>query len=434
MTKRTILIAVLLLVFAGFLWYFSGNGNKYKWSRTLRLEENEPYDLSVFYKTIKAEYHSQFDEITDNESFADNSKDLNPGNSDIYMFVGKNCYLTQNEVATLKDHVFNGGTAFISAERMSESLFDAFPILEKVQIEDMLFDSFVVAFRHPEASPKKFTFLNYYRLKPENGNWFTFHSGNIKSDTVFENRDDDFGNLAVVSSNAVGGADFICLYYGSGKLFLHANPTMFSNVYQTFPYGRQYLAVLLRHLPGNRVVFDRGAGFPKKDAEARGHTNLLEFIKSEASLWYAWQLLLVSVGLFLIFAGRRTQRNIPVIEPPRNHTMGFVDAIGRFYKSERQNALVFQREWAQFLSFLQYQFRIRLRSLQEDELKKLSEKSGVALNTINNLVRIYEKYAQNGELSAAELMETNKAIGRFYEEYRNNYGKSGNTKRTAKPA
>jgi hypothetical protein len=83
---------------------------------------------------------------------------------------------------------------------------------------------------------------------------------------------------------------------------------------------------------------------------------------------------------------------------------------------------------------LQYQFRIRLRSLQEDELKKLSEKSGVALNTINNLVRIHEKYAQNGELSAAELIETNKAIGRFYEEYRNNYGKSGNTKRTAKPA
>lgn len=432
MNNRAVIVGLVLLSLVGLLYFLNRDGNKYKWNRTYRLGENEPYDLSIFYETIKTEYEGRFEEIKDNESLSENTKDINPGNADIYMFVGRNCYLTADEAAVLKDHVFEGGTAFISAVGMPEALLDAFPLLKNTETEVNDYDSFPVVFRHKQTNPSRVVFYHYNRLIPESRGWLTYQSFTKPEETDFSPGSEDPTNMAIVSANPQKGPDFICIYHGSGKLFLHANPAMFGNVYQTLPYGRAYLSNVLRHLPGNRVVFDRGAGFPKKDANTSENSNMLDFIKGEPALWYAWQLLLVSVVLFLVFAGRRKQRGIPVIEPPVNHTMAFIDAIGRFYKNEKQNALVFQREWNQFVSFLQQQFRFRLKSLNEEELKKLSDKTGVSLKTIEHVVSIHGKYRNHESLGAAELTETNRAIGRFYEEYRKNYGKSGNTKRTAK--
>ena len=96
--------------------------------------------------------------------------------------------------------------------------------------------------------------------------------------------------------------------------------------------------------------------------------------------------------------------------------------------------MVFQREWNQFVSFVHQQFHLRLKTLQEDELQKLSEKSGVMMPVLQKLASTVEKYKYHEELTGTELIEVNKAIGAFYQEHRKNYGKSGNTKRTAKPA
>ena len=432
--NRLVIICLVLASLLG-LWYFATQmESRYKWYRTYRLEENEPYDLSLFYRTLKAEYGDQFDEIQDNESLEETYNRLSPGNADIYMYVGRNCYLTPQEVTKLKSHIYEGGTAFVSANGLPEALLNDFPVLQKTFLKSEYLDSFPVQFRHPQAKPSAYTFFHYKRMKNEPETWNVFSSGR-KNDTLFEASEEDFGAVALVSAHPNLGPDMICVYHGSGRLFLHANPAMFGNVYQTRKYGRNYLATILKHLPGKRLVFDRGAGFPKKDAFSKSSGgNLLSFIKSQPPLWYAWQVLLVSVMLFLVFAGRRKQRSIPVIEAPVNHTMAFVDAVGRFYKNEKQNALVFHREWSQFLVFVRQQFRIRLQTLSEEELQRLADRSGVSLRTISRLMATHEKYRIFSELSNQELTETNEAIGQFYQEYRKNYGKSGNTKRTTKPA
>ena len=53
---------------------------------------------------------------------------------------------------------------------------------------------------------------------------------------------------------------------------------------------------------------------------------------------------------------------------------------------------------------------------------------------LQNLAGTVEKYKNHEELTGNELMDANKALGAFYQEHKKNYGKSGNTKRTAKPA
>jgi hypothetical protein len=348
------------------------------------------------------------------------------------MFAGRNCYLSRAEAGILKNHIKKGGTVFISAENLPIALMSEIPAL---QIESNQYDAFDVVFRHPEVKPKNHRFLHYTLAKPVSGLWNSFYSdpSNVKKD---ENKGDAFdsGAISVVSSTYQSRPDFIRIRLGLGSLYLHANPVMFANVYQTLPQGRKYFASVLRHLPGTRLIFDQSAGIPKKEAETMANRNFLDFIRNEPALWNAGQLLLISGLLFLAFAGRRKQRSIPVLEPPANHTMAFIDAIGRFYKNEQQNALVFRRERAQFYSFVQHQFRLRLATLEEEELAKLSMKSGVALATLQHIAVMYSKHQQKASLSDAELIEINKATSRFYNEYRNNYGKSGNTKRTSKPA
>lgn len=435
MNQRSIFALLLMAAFVGYLWFEDHSSKKFSWERGLSIKKNQPYDLSVFFQTIGEEYKENFTEIGEKESLEENKSLVELKKPAIWMFTGRVCFLTESEAGILANHLKKGGTVFISAERMPKSLFREIPALKNCLTDFNEYDAFNVEFSHPDVKPKRYRFLHYDRAEPAKAYWNTFFmdtSSSVKPE--YKENSLDSGAISVLSSSNLSQPDFIRIRLGAGSLYLHANPVMFANVYQTMPSGRDYFASVLQHLPGNSIVFDHSAGIPKKEAEVMSYRNFLDFIRSEPALKNAGQLLLISGLLYLAFAGRRKQRSIPVIEPPANHTMAFIDAIGRFYKNEQQNALVFRRERAQFFSFVQHQFRIRLSALEGEELVKLSSKSGVALATLQHIAELYFRYQQKASLSDTELIEINKATSRFYNEYRNNYGKSGNSKRTAKSA
>lgn len=435
MNQRSIFTLLLMAAFIGYLWFENHSSRNFSWERGLSINKNQPYDLSVFFQTIEEEYKDNFSEIGENESLKGNISLLETHKPSVWMYTGRVCYLSKAEAGILANHLKKGGTVFISAERMPQSLFSEIPALRNCLTDFYEYDAFRVEFSHPEIKPKHHRFLHYEMAEPAMAYWNSFFmdTSSLVQPEQKENSIDS-GAISVLSSTPQSQPDFLRVRFGSGSLYLHANPVMFSNVYQTLPSGRDYFAAVLRHIPGKSIVFDHSAGIPKQEDEFMSHGNFLDFIRKEPPLWNAGQLLLISCLLFLAFAGRRKQRSIPVIEPPANHTMAFIDAIGRFYKNEQQNALVFRRERAQFFSFVQHQFRIRLSALEEEDIVKLSLKSGVGIETIRKIADMHSRYHQKNALSDTELIEINKATSRFYNEYRNNYGKSGNSKRSAKSA
>lgn len=438
--NRLVIILVGLAVLLGGLYYYMGREkpSRFNWNRTLKHDGMQPYDLSVFFSTMRAEYPGKFDEIPANSTLREQVGRLNPELGDIYMYVGEPLYLTKTECDELETFVSQGGTVFISSPSVPKEFFRSFPSLKQAYVKGDYRLAFKPVFSNRKLASDTFSFVHLSRNRPEEHLWYFFKSGQTvveAEDTVFNAAEGSDESVISISRVSGLGVDFIGLNHGAGKVYLHPNPVMFSNVYLTQKTGRNYLAAAMSHLPANRILYDFSAGLPKQDVfNEKPRGNMLDFIRGQKTLWHAWWLLLTGVLMFLVFGGRRKQRSIPVINPPVNHTMAFIEAIGRFYHSEKQNALVFRREWNQLQIFIRQHFRLNGISAAEHDIIRLSEKSGVSQETIRTLIGRYEKYRIFSELKADELTDINKAIGRFYQEYQNQYGKSEYRKRTAQPA
>lgn len=432
--KKNIFLWILipLMLIAG--WYFgSSKPSKFNWNRTYRTDAAEPYDLSLFYATVKENWGNKFTEIPLKSGLQDEKSLLQPGFGDIYMFVGAGLNLSNQECRILYNHIADGGTAFISATEYPDNFLTRFRILERVLIQSEYTLNYQTFFKNKEVKPDSFSFVHMNRNQPQSNEWYRFDQGIVKHiDTQEEwEPSDEYEHpwkyideqLEIITVSKSGNADFIALRVGSGCLFLHANPVMFSNYYLTKKQGRDYAANVLKFLPEKRLVWDLSAVLPREASKnRRSDRDMLSFIRSQSGLWAAWKIMLVSVALFLIFAGRRLQRSIPVIKPPVNHTMAFVKAVGRFYYGEKENTVVFRKEWNQFLVFIRQHFRIATLN-SENELSALADRSGVDEGIIRDIRTKYEKYCIFTELKGDELLDMNRALSRFYKEYKNKYGR-----------
>jgi hypothetical protein len=74
------------------------------------------------------------------------------------------------------------------------------------------------------------------------------------------------------------------------------------------------------------------------------------------------------------------------------------------------------------LVFIRQHFRIATLN-SENELSALADRSGVDEGIIRDIRTKYEKYCIFTELKGDELLDMNRALSRFYKEYKNKYGR-----------
>ena len=440
-SNRVIWIMVGLAVLFGAVYFFIGGGrqSKYNWNTALRSDKNEPYDLSVFYKTLKDEYGPNYEEIPANSGFFKQKEKLSAEEGDVYFFAGKKPYLTDLECKELALFISKGGHVFFATNSVPYVLMKYLHHGD-VYTRSLYSEDYYVSFSNPNIKNRNFHFLHWYRYEKSENNWnvvkFQYDSEQY-DDTLAIDVESELVTISQAGEDSAGtnaGSDFISINFGKGKFYYLANPVLLSNYYLTKDEGRKYLSVIFSHIPDKKLWVDWSAAIPKPEATFSGNrSNMLDFIRNEKALWHAWVLLLAGVGLFLVFGGRRKQRCIPVLEPPVNHTMAFIDAVGRFYKTEKQNALVFKREWNQFNIYVRQHFRMTF-SADELQMKKLAERSGVKEETIKNIIVKYEKYRIFSELQPDELTDINSAINQFYKEHKTKYGKPTERTGTAQSA
>lgn len=439
--NRVIFITLALALLLGWL-FFGGSGPRHKhdWRTLLRSDKKSPYDLSVFYATIKAEYGSRYNEIPANSGFLRIRDEISPENGDLYLFAGKKAYLTEAEARQLARFVSRGGKVFMSVESLPGSLPEQLQ-QPGLYIKGDYSEGYFTEFTNQKLKPGRYFFRHRFGTDFASTEWNQIDFRNSLYDDMSSENEMNAKLARIVlsegdadSARVEKGADFMMIKYGQGCLYLHSNPVLLSNYHLNSESGPSYLSNIFSHLPDANVWVDFSAAIPKLEAEFGGKDrNMLDFIRSQKGLWAAWILLLSGVGAFLAFGGRRIQRSIPVIEPPVNHTMAFIDAVGRFYKTQKQNALVFRREWNQLNIYVRQNFRLNISS-DDAGIRKLSERSGVTENAIRQLLVKYEKYRIFSELRPEELKDMNQAINQFYLEHRSQYGKSNKRKQSAQSA
>lgn len=431
--SNVILIVISLAVVAGLFWLLAGNqddgNNTYQWFRTLQQDGNEPYDLGLFNKTLKETWGAEYHEIPQQAELEKYQQEMNDNGAGIYFFTGRNIYLTQNDCEFLEKFVHDGGTVFISAYGIPKNLFKQFNSLKYYYTEIYYSDTAQAYFTNRFFSGRPYRFIHQIRNKKADfADWGCFSPVfSMPDDESFQDPDEMNTNLAVISriNNTNGAApDFLCLYHGQGRIFLHANPVFFSNLYLTKPEGREYLQKIIGHLPKDHLWVDRSAEIRKPESQTGKNTrSIIDFILQNEALKHAWWILIGGVALFLLAGGRRKQRSIPVIRPETNHALDLVQAIGHFYRSEKHNLPVFKREWNQFLAYLR--FHVHWQPVQYDatEAEILASRTGVSKEIITDIFDSYRKYQIFSEITQEELTIFSSQITTFYTAHKNKYGK-----------
>ena len=136
---------------------------------------------------------------------------------------------------------------------------------------------------------------------------------------------------------------------------------------------------------------------------------------TQPALKWVYYLALFGLILFAIFAGKRTQRIIPVIEKPVNASLEFVKTVGQMYFQGGNHAQIAQKKIQHLMLYLAGKFQLNTSVIDDEFLKKLTQKSGLSREEIGTLFAEIEQAERATRLSEYGLSRLNRQIEAFYE-------------------
>ncbi|AKD53589.1 DUF4350 domain-containing protein [Spirosoma radiotolerans] len=217
-------------------------------------------------------------------------------------------------------------------------------------------------------------------------------------------------HITVLGRNARKEPVFIRIQYGKGHFFIHNLPLAFTNYYVLDPKTSDYAFKALAYLPARPTYWDE---YQKQGRFSEDEQSIFRYIHSQPALNWAYYLVAFGLIFYVIFAGKRTQRIIPVIEAPKNTSVDFVQTIGRMYFQQGDHENLARKKIQYFLADLRERYGLTTTSLDKEFTETLARKSGAPLDETADLVRLLRDAQKSISLSEYDLITLNRAIENF---------------------
>ncbi|GAB3707943.1 hypothetical protein GCM10027592_42570 [Spirosoma flavus] len=216
--------------------------------------------------------------------------------------------------------------------------------------------------------------------------------------------------ITVLGRNARKEPVFIRIRYGKGHFFIHNLPLAFTNYYVLDEKSSDYAFKALSYLPALPTYWDE---YQKKGRFDEDQQSIFRYIRSQPALNWAYYLVLFGLILYAIFAGKRTQRIIPVVDPPANTSLDFVKTVGRMYFHQGGHDNMARKKIQFFLADLRERYGLNTNSLDKEFTEILAQKSGVSLDDASELTRLLRSAQKSISLSEFDLLTLNRAMETF---------------------
>ncbi len=217
-------------------------------------------------------------------------------------------------------------------------------------------------------------------------------------------------NTRKLGTYRFGKVNFICTQYGSGKLFIHTLPLVFTN-YHLIYGNTDYASKVLSYLPNRQTMLDN---YYKPDRIV--NSSPMRYLLSQPPLQSAYYLLLLTLLLYMVFESKRRQRVIPVIKAPENRSLQFVKTIGSLYLGQRNNIDLAKKMMIYFREFLREHYFLTNISASGQSAALISQKSGVQLKFVKLILDSMAYYDQASRISDEGLIELNRKMEQFYKQ------------------
>lgn len=214
----------------------------------------------------------------------------------------------------------------------------------------------------------------------------------------------------VIAMNSRGKGVMIRIPRGRGNVILSSVPYVYTNYAMLLSDNAEFAWRTLSTIPGSRIIWDEHYKAGRFES-----TSPMRYVWSQTSLKGAFWIGLSGVILFVVFMGSRRQRVIPVLKPPSNTTLEFIDTVGRLYYQHGDHRDLAVKKASYFLEHLRNRYNVNTAQRDNRLIDIVAARSGVNPRIVRSALQAADMTHESGLPPADHLREVNRAIEDFYE-------------------
>ena len=360
--------ALLLLVLVEYL-----TPKPINWAFTLEQRDKSPYGTYVLGALLKDVFPDQTIEPSQNSLFDLEDENLAEAN---LLIIATEFDPDSLEAAVLLEQVDQGASALIAASFYRGYLADTL----RLEVDTRLLPTL----SEPSDTLPQRTYDQTY---------FTSY---------------DSARTTVLARDGDNHPVLLQMRFGAGTLLLSSVPYQFTNYHLLRENGADATARTLSYLPVRDVYWTEYYQTGRREA-----TTPLRYVLSQPPLRWALYLTLAGLLLFMVLEAKRKQRAIPVVQPPANTTLEFVDTVSKLFLRTRDHKNIADKQIHYFLDELRTRYRLDTSQLNEAFEERLAHKSGKPQADVQALVSAIRGAQMRDTLSADELVELCRKIEGF---------------------
>lgn len=205
------------------------------------------------------------------------------------------------------------------------------------------------------------------------------------------------------------GINFIKYKHGTGNMYFHTFPELFSNYGLLHKNNHQQASEVLSYLKNDGTIY-------WDEYYKSGKTSIsspMHYVLNSSSLKWAYYTVLIGILVFVIFEGRRKQRVIPVITPLKNQTLAFSRTIANMYYERSEHKNIAEHRIAYLMEFVRVRLRIPTHKIDQTFYRIVASRSGNTLESIEYLFKYCDRIHYKNSITKEELLELNTLIEQF---------------------
>ena len=402
MTKRKINIILGLAILALFSDCNSGPANRRMpdLRETYSSKDKKPFGAYIAYRQLEEMFYRNTLR-NEKRSFQDSWYNLE-GDGNTYICITNVLYSTDEDAAGIVDFAKKGNDVFISTTYLETNLTD---LLECKLTTDLWLPGLMGKFyQNTGLRLKQFgltdTSLYSYYYQPFVRQFSSFNKTNTR----------------VLGVNENGDPDYIVIFKGRGRIFLHCEPRAFSNYFLLQRNNYQYLRNVFGYMkpyPDHIYWNEYYADNNRRRNDGKGFSSFDEIL-SHPPLAAAFWLAIILLLLYILFGSKRRQRTIPVVKPNENTTVTFTETIGRLYLQKKDNKNIADKMITYFNEYIRNKYFLNTNNINDDFITTLSRKSGLPREKVDSLYRAISHAHNNAAIDDYQLLSLNDQMQSFY--------------------
>lgn len=213
----------------------------------------------------------------------------------------------------------------------------------------------------------------------------------------------------ILARNSMNKPVLLGVPLGQGMLYLSSTPVAYTNYHLLKEPNIEFIEKSFSLLPNKDTHWTDNQMLLGQNNEQ----SKLDYIKKQPPLWWAFNIAIYTMLIFMALGVKRKQRLLPKISKPVNATLDFIRTMSQLYLQSEDNATITKKKIHYFFDFIRRTYHLETQLIDEDFISKLIKASNKDPNQVSFLIKMIQKLKEKDTISNEELLSLHKNIEKF---------------------